>query len=159
MVGKLPSSIPVRSRLRKVLLAYGLSFIGCAGFSIPAHAVTLINSAEAALPDPPPLELSVRGVDAMSGFVQMLPPKHAVARSHFHMLIRFEAVCNPSSVVMTLVKQPSVDLTARIRPYLSSQGIDVPDAEAPPGDYKIRLIYRDTTGLQRVGNVLFSVAR
>jgi len=140
-------------------LASAVSLIGCVGFSFPAHAVTLINSAEAALPDPPPLELSVRGVEAMSGFVQVLPPKHAVARSHFHMLIRFQDPCNPASVVMTLVKQPSVDLTARIRPYLSAEGIDVPDAEAPPGDYKIRLIYRDAAGLQRVGNVLFSVAR
>jgi hypothetical protein len=159
LVGRTHWGVIPQGRRRKLLLVPAAALISCLGFSNLAHAVTLINSAEAALPDPPPLEMSVRGLDAMSGFVQVLPPKRAVARAPFHMVIRFQDPCNPSSVVMSLVKQPAVDLTARIRPYLTSQGIDVPDAQAPPGNYKIRLIYRDAAGRERVGNILFSIAR
>ncbi|MDL2339952.1 MAG: hypothetical protein QFB89_01330 [Pseudomonadota bacterium] len=159
LMGPTYSGIISEGRRKRLLLVPAAALISCLGFSNVARAVTLISSAEAALPNQPPLEMSVRGLDAMSGFVQVLPPKRAVARAPFHMVIRFQEPCHPSSVVMSLVKQPAVDLTARIRPYLTPQGIDVPDAQAPPGNYKIRLIYRDAAGRERVGNILFSIER
>jgi hypothetical protein len=124
----------------------------------PGRAVTLISASEAQLPEPPPLEDSVRGVNAGPSLIQMLPPRGGATRSPFRLWFRFAMPCDPATITLSLPKQPSVDLTSRIKPYVTAQGVDIPDAEAPPGNYKLRFVIRDASGTQRAGIVIFSVS-
>ncbi len=132
--------------------------LGAMAFAQAAGAMTLINTDEAQLPDPPVIDEPVRGLNAATAFFQMLPPRGAVAHSPFQLVIRFEDPCDPATLVISYFKQPAIDLTARIKPYINAQGINIPDAEAPPGNYKLRLVCRTDTGKREAGFVLFSVA-
>jgi hypothetical protein len=53
---------------------------------------------------------------------------------------------DPNSVTVTLLSKPEVDLTNRVRPYLSARGVDFAQAEAPPGQYRIRIELIDDAG-------------
>jgi hypothetical protein len=44
------------------------------------------------------------------------------------------------------VREPEVDPTARLRPYTTAGGIDMPDAEAPPGEYVLKVRVGDRAG-------------
>jgi len=44
------------------------------------------------------------------------------------------------------LKLTPVDLTGRLRKYTSSDGIDMPDAEVPPGTHLLRLELKDSLG-------------
>jgi hypothetical protein len=53
---------------------------------------------------------------------------------------------DPNGVTVTLLTKPEVDLTNRIRPYLSPGGVNFAQAEAPPGQYRIRIELIDDAG-------------
>ena len=54
---------------------------------------------------------------------------------------------------MTYLRNPNVDLTERVRSFASMSGLDMPDAELPPGDHLIRVDIKDTDG--RAGTTSF----
>lgn len=51
-----------------------------------------------------------------------------------------------SASKVTYMKNPSVDLTPRLKPFVQSTGIDMPGAELPPGDHLIRFDLKDSDG-------------
>jgi hypothetical protein len=53
---------------------------------------------------------------------------------------------DPASVTVTLLSKPRVDLTSRVQPYISARGVDFPQAEAPPGRFRIRIDLTDSAG-------------
>ncbi|WP_271504740.1 hypothetical protein [Bradyrhizobium sp. CCBAU 11357] len=53
---------------------------------------------------------------------------------------------DPESIRVTLLRSPNVDLTPRIKPFTLATGIDMPNAEAPPGEYLLRIDLKDTDG-------------
>ena len=42
-----------------------------------------------------------------------------------------------------LITEPAVDLTARLEPFAQQTGIDIPDAQLPPGEHFIQLDLKD----------------
>jgi hypothetical protein len=44
------------------------------------------------------------------------------------------------------VREPEVDLTTRLKPYTTAGGIDMPDAEAPQGEYVLNVRVGDQAG-------------
>ena len=46
----------------------------------------------------------------------------------------------------TYIKEPAVDLTARLKPFAQQTGIDIPDAQLPPGEHFIQLGIKDSDG-------------
>jgi hypothetical protein len=46
----------------------------------------------------------------------------------------------------TYVKDPTVDLTSRIKPFVQPSGIDIPDAELPAGEHFIQFAIKDSEG-------------
>ena len=55
---------------------------------------------------------------------------------------------NPESFKLTYLKNPLVDLTPRVRSYLTAKGVEMMGAEAPPGQHMIEAKISDSDGRQ-----------
>jgi len=84
-------------------------------------------------------------------------------KSPLNLKIRFEghggARIDVDSVLLTYMKQPEIDLTQRLRPFIAATGIDVLDAEVPPGTHMIRVNVTDTDGHSSSTDFTFSVSK
>jgi hypothetical protein len=80
-----------------------------------------------------------------------------LSHSALHLQLKFESFggskIDPDSVRVTYLKTPNVDLTERIKSFVRASGIDMPDAQLPPGDHMIRVDVRDSEG--RMGSTTF----
>ena len=56
-------------------------------------------------------------------------------------------------VKVTYLRTPNVDLTDRVKPFIRSSGIDIPDIEFPEGEHMVRVDIRDSDG--RAGTATF----
>lgn len=132
---------------------------------IPAHSAPLITEQEASLPTPSgAVSMTTRGI--MRGpKISLASPdgSSAALRSPMRVQIKFEsfggATVDPASVKMTYVKSPAVDLTPRIQASLKPDGIDLADAEIPPGDHNIRVELKDSEGRSGVASIMLKVAK
>jgi len=65
------------------------------------------------------------------------------------------------SLVITDVVLPDesgFDLTPRIKPYVQTAGIDIPDATLPAGDHLVRVDVKDSDGRAGTGVFVLKVA-
>jgi hypothetical protein len=127
-----------------------------------AAADQLITEAEAALPTSPDSALNIRGITRGPAIEQVAPaPEAKNLKSPLPLKIKFTARNNASidkdSVKITYLKVPSVDLTARLKAHLTSDGIDMSQAEVPPGTHIIRLDVKDTQGRASTAIIELSV--
>ena len=53
------------------------------------------------------------------------------------------------------LRTPNVDLTARVKPFIQADGINIQDAELPAGDYTVRVDIKDSDG--RPGTAIFTL--
>lgn len=128
-------------------------FLGCvtAGLLISgaAQAVQLITEEEARLPPP-------KGAVAMDKRGILRGPKveyvstGETVHSPLHLQLKFQsfggATIDLDSVRIIYLRAPNVDLTPRVRPFVRSTGVDIPDAELPPGEYTVRVDVKDSEG-------------
>jgi hypothetical protein len=126
-----------------------------------ADADVLITPAEAR--PVPEAALRTRGIssDGGSGYragplrdpdvvvVSPLPSAQAVD-SPFLLKVKFTAHggshIDVSSVTGTYLNNPSVDLTSRLKRYVSTTGVIMPQAEVPPGRHLLRIEVSDSAG-------------
>ena len=59
------------------------------------------------------------------------------------------------SFQLTYVRSPAVDLTQRVKSFAKPAGIDLPEAEVPPGTQTIRAEIKDKDG--RSGILVFNL--
>jgi hypothetical protein len=125
-------------------------------FPVLASAKILITAAEVSFPDDPFVE---RGpFPGPRLVVELPPPSIAAIRSPLRLKVRFQprgAKIDISSLVISYKKSPPVDLTDRVKDFATVSGIDMRDAEVPPGIHKIRIDVKDTDGLP--GRVEFTL--
>jgi hypothetical protein len=131
----------------------------CAGF--PASALQLITESEAALPADHARD---RGILRGPTIVIVSPPPAAGSiRSPLNLKIRFQghggATIDVDSVLLTYVKKPAVDLTQRIQRFIAPTGIDVQNAEVPPGTHTLRVNVTDSDGRASRTDFTFSVSK
>jgi hypothetical protein len=122
-----------------------------------AGAVQLISEPEAKLPDD---DTRSRGISRGPKILLISPaPKAGFIRSPFNLKLRFQsfggAAIDLDSIVITYKKIPPIDLTQRVRTFLQSNGIDLDDAEAPPGEHRFRVDVKDSDG--RAGTTEFTI--
>ena len=131
---------------------------GLIGMARAASATTLISDAEAARA---PVSEHSRGITRGPG-IELAAPQDTVT-APFALHVRFVphggAKVDPGSVHVVLLREPPADLTARLRPFVTKDGIELRDAEAPAGAYDLRIDLRDDGGRVGVGVVHVSVAR
>jgi hypothetical protein len=110
-----------------------------------AGAATLITPDEAKLPPAafPPLS---RGI-TRGPTVKVESPVAAVT-SPFRLIVSFASFGGAQialdTVKLTYLRNPPVDLTARVKPFVTPQGLGITMAEAPPGTHNLILEVTDS---------------
>ncbi|MCK1419454.1 hypothetical protein IVB14_04330 [Bradyrhizobium sp. 180] len=134
------------------LMAAGLLFSG------PTRATPLITEEEAKLP-PPKGAVAVDQRGIMRGpKVEFVSPGDS-ASSPLRLVLKFQsyggAKIDPDSVRVIFLRTPNVDLTPRVKPFVQPDGINMQDAELPPGEYTVRVDIKDSDG--RPGTTIFTL--
>jgi len=124
---------------------------------IPARAAPLITAEEAALPPQKGAVLnSGRGI-TRGPKIQVPDAETGAQTSPMHFQVKFQTFGGSSidleALKVTYLKTPVVDLTPRIKPFAQPNGIDMPDAQLPPGDHLVRIDIKDSDG--RVASMSF----
>ena len=131
--------------------------------SCSAAGEVLITAAEADLPASAEAALSPRALTRGPAVEQITPEPDARVTSPLPLKIRFVGRNNtsidPSSVRITYLRSPNVDLTTRIQSHVTADGIEITQAEAPPGVHVLRIELRDTRGRSGTGTVMLSVVK
>lgn len=120
-------------------------------FAPPTHAAVLITTREASLPGD---DTITRGVFAGPKVVVVSPSKGAgVVKSPVDLVIEFQprggVSIDLNSLSVIYKKTPPVDLTERVREFMTPTGIAMPSAEMPVGRHTIQIEIKDADG--RVG--------
>ena len=132
------------------MLKAGLTLLCGLLMATSVAAEVLIKESEAKLPPAPATAPATRAITRGPG-IRVVSPEGAVV-SPFPLRVVFEprggAKIDLSSVTMTYLRTPNVNLLDRVRGGLSEKGIDLATAEAPPGEHQVRLTVQDSEGRQ-----------
>jgi hypothetical protein len=137
-----------------------LGLLWClASVSTATAGVILITSEEAKLPAPKQIADS-RAI-TRGPRIEISDIDDGKLHSPLHFKLKFHAYGGSSidvdSVTLTYLRGPNVDLTQRVKPYVHSTGIDIPDAEVPPGEHAIRIDVKDSDGRLATTNFFLAV--
>ena len=117
----------------------------------PVQAEVLITPQEAALPAAPDTSLTFRGV-TRGPKVQLVSPSSSNSPMKF--VLKFESFggskIDLSSVKVSYLKSPTVDITARIAKFMKETGVEIDGAIIPPGDHVLKVDLKDDQG--RIGS-------
>jgi len=118
----------------------------------PAGAFQLITAAEAALPPGTVPSSETRGSPTrLPSIVVVSPPVGGGAvYSPLDFKVSFRAfggaAIDPDSVVITYIKNLNIDITPRVKPFITVSGIEIIPAEVPPGLHQFWIQLQDTDG-------------
>jgi hypothetical protein len=134
-------------RLLAIAVAFGLVL----GAAHSASAFQLITNDEAQLPAAPVVQIATRGLTRGPTVDQVAPAPDAMApNGALEFDVTFAphngATIDPSKVRVTYLKQPEIDLTQRLKAYITPKGIDAKDVTVPPGTHMIRIEVTDSDG-------------
>jgi hypothetical protein len=144
-----------------VQISYARLLIGFAAVamsaSVPAYAAhVLITEEEAKLPPPRGAVTTDRRGITRGPKVELVGEVTPV-HSPMHFQLKFVsfggAKIDTESVKVTYLRTPNVDLTDRVKPFIRSSGIDIPDLELPEGEHMVRVDIKDSDG--RAGTTSF----
>jgi hypothetical protein len=127
-----------------------------------ASATTLVTVQESNLPPDDSRTRSAieRGPDIIAVYPA---PKSGAIQSPFDFRVKFQAHGNTQidfdSLTIVYKRVPAIDLTARVKPFVRSDGIDMPIAEVPPGSHRILILIRDTAGHEGQADIRFDVEK
>ena len=145
----------LRSLLTAAIPAIGFALIA----GTPASAGTVLISADEAKLPPPKGAVGVATRGITRGPKVAYIGAADATKSPMRLQLKFEsfggAKIDTDSLKVTYVKTPAVDLTPRLKPFVKSDGIDMPDAELPAGDHLIRVDVKDSDG--RVATTSFTL--
>jgi hypothetical protein len=143
--------MPFQINLRHSLAAVAIA--GCLA-AMAAHsclaATIIITEEEAKLPPPKQLPApSDRGI-TRGPKIELDGEDKAVLRAPLHLKLKFKtfggSAIDLGAFQATYIKEPTVDLTARMKPFAQPTGIDIPDAQLPPGEHFIQVGVKDSEG-------------
>ena len=120
------------------------------------------EAAMAPAPEPGPgiLEAGREDISAGPAIEVVEPLNGGRLPMPIQVLVRFAPRSEPvdlASLKVTLIKFISIDITDRIRPYVTAEGIQVPEAKIPSGKHRVRITLADRAGAWSVKEVSFEV--
>src|ERR1700730_15637281 len=130
------------ARLRLVLTGAAILAAVLASMPFAAFAGQLITEDEARLPaQKGAVPNSGRGITR--GPKILVPEAEAVSQaSPIRLQVKFQTVGGSNvdldALKVTYLKSPVIDLRSWIKPFVQPTGIDMPDAQLPPGDHLLR---------------------
>ena len=133
----------------------------CLAIGEASAGTVLISADEAKLP-PPKGAVSVASRGITRGPKIELVGNADSVRSPMRLVLKFEsfggAKIDTDSLKVIYMKNPAVDLTPRLKPFVQPTGIDIPDAELPAGDHLIRVDVKDSDGRTATTSFTLKVA-
>jgi hypothetical protein len=143
------ASIPFEASVTTLFSRSCALIAGFVLWSGAAMATTLITDDEAKRPIDPQVS-ATRGITRGPSILFEPPAATPAAHAPFDFKVRFEphggATIDPTHVKVTYLKVPAVDLTERLKPFLSANGIDMPAAQVPLGDHPLKIEIEDSDG-------------
>ena len=117
-----------------------------------AQGLQLVTPDEAKLPNATG-QITSRGVTRGPGIKVVSPdPSAKSVKGPFDLKISFEprggSKIDPTSVKLTYMKNPPVDLTDRVKAGIKAEGVEIDKASVPPGEHQIRVTVKDDEGRQ-----------
>lgn len=144
----------------KVVLAAGMMLSAGISTVVAEEAVELITPQEAELP-PAESDGVVRNI-TRGPAVDVVAPAAIGVAGNFRFAVKFKprngVEINPDEVRITYMRNPQVDLTARLKEFITTQGIDAPVVVAPPGEHVIEIEATDKEGRLGRGQMTLTVA-
>jgi methionine-rich copper-binding protein CopC len=130
----------------------------------PAHAEVLITEQESMRPAAAPkAEEASRGIFRAPKISVLSPREEGIVTSPLNLKLKFESFggtkIDEDSVRVIYLKNPSVDLTPRLKKHLKSNGIEMDVAEAPPGEHHLKVEVKDSDGHLGTADVVFKVTK
>ena len=126
--------------------------------AMAAEPVHLITREEAGLPAVEPRAGSVRNLTRGPG-IDTLGTPAKVGSGPFRLAVRFlpsnGVPIEPDSVRIIYRRQPAIDLTARVKPFITAAGIEAPAVVVPPGKHVVEIQATDKEG--RTGRSEFTL--
>jgi hypothetical protein len=116
-----------------------------------AHSqVRLISAEEAAFPELPSGGTR-RGSMLRGPTINIVSPLAdqtvgPISKLHINFLPRDKTAIDLKAVRVSYLKLPIVDLTDRVLPFMSEKGIEIPQAQIPPGKHTIKIEAKDLEG-------------
>jgi len=118
-----------------------------------ADPVHLITREEAGLPAAPKAPASTRNLTRGPGIDTLPTPDKGVDGKPFRLNVRFMPAngvpVDPATVRVFYRRDPPVDITQRIKQYITPTGIDAPSVVVPSGNHVIEIEATDKEG--RIG--------
>jgi hypothetical protein len=162
VLAKGPSTGRLRAEVSALVRSALIAALMLAGSIGAAAALELITPREAALPDAAGinLKLGFRGVSRGPKVLVVSPaPDAGLVRSPLNLLLKFEthagAIIEPQFVKLIYLKNPAINLTQRVGHLIKADGIEVNNADVPPGTHYIRVEVKDSAG--RLGSTIFAL--
>jgi hypothetical protein len=121
--------------------------------------VVLITTEEATLPLPKQVASS-RAVTRGPRIETAIEDGTLRSPLHFKLIFRAfgGATIDPGTLAVTYLRGSNIDLTQRVKAFAHPGGIDIPDAEVPPGEHAIRVEVMDSAGRRATLNLFLPVA-
>jgi hypothetical protein len=148
---------------KKLYVAFALGVVAAAFLQAPrAMAEVLITKAESELPETTVVAMSMRGLTRGPGIKQISPSPDQSVQSPLTLKIKFQirnkVEIDPASVKLTYMKAKPIDLTDRIEKHIMPDGIEMDQAEVPPGTHTLQLNLKDKQGRVAVAIIKLKVA-
>lgn len=125
-------------------------------------ADVLITEEEAKLPASTDVGMTTRGLTRGPGVEQVSPTPDRDVPSPVPLKIKFlprnNVPIDPASVQVTYLKAKNVDITERVKKHVSPEGIDMKNAEVPPGTHHLRINLKDNNGRTSTATIKLTVA-
>ena len=141
--------------------AFGLLILSLLFSGASLAATLLINEEEASRPDMVVPSGNLGGV-TLSPTATLIEPTLPV-KSPFRLVVKFEAFGGAKIVLakvnVVYAKIQPVVVTHRLKSALTTEGIDLSDASAPPGKHIFRLQLEDSTGKRGIQYFAVTVAK
>lgn len=143
---------------RRALLSCGILCLGIlATLEVQAQsAVWLVTSQEAAMP-PSATSHAGRSITRGPAIRQVSPAGAVTANQPFELRIDFfgrggEKI-NPASAQVVVLRGGNIDITQRLKPFVTASGIAMPAAMVPAGTHVLEVAVSDADGRRTVANV------
>lgn len=144
---------------RRLFVAAGIASVGSVVVSVAnaqGAGVWLVTAQEAALP-PSAASKAGRSITRGPAIRQVSPDAAVAANKPFNLHIDFAGrggeKINAASAQVAILRGSNVDITSRLKPYITEKGIDMPAALVPPGTHVLQVTVADAGGRQTVANV------
>ena len=149
----------MKGMARRTLLAssvFSFGIVALADVRAQGAGVWLVTGPEAALP---PSASSKAGRSITRGpAIRQVSPAVAVAPNQpFALKVEFAGrggeKINPASAQVTVLRGSDVNITQRLKPYITANGIEIPNAMVPAGTYVLQVAVSDAGGRQSTANI------